>query len=74
MKNNEKKATDKILSSKELEHMYLDNSDAARLLKVCTRTIYNMRKNNILKYCKLGGKYYYPMKYIKRTMKIINGD
>lgn len=74
MKKNEKKAIDKLLSSKKLDHMLLDNSDVARLLKVSPRTIYNMRKKNILKYCKLGGKYYYPIKYIKRMMKIINGE
>lgn len=74
MKKTEKTPPQIILSSKELDLMFLDNADLGRLLKISPRTIYNMRKKNILKFCKIGGKYYYPLKYIKRMMKIINGD
>ena len=74
MKKIEKTPPQIILSSKELDLMFLDNADLGRLLKISPRTIYNMRKKNILKFCKIGGKYYYPLKYIKRMMKIINGD
>ena len=74
MKKTEKTPPQIILSSKELDLIFLDNADLVRLLKISPRTIYNMRKKNILKFCKIGGKYYYPLKYIKRMMKIINGD
>lgn len=74
MGKNKKETAFKLFSSKDLELFYCDNCDLARMLKVSPRTIYNMRKKNLLKYCKIGGKYYYPMKYIKRMMKIINGD
>ena len=74
MKKTEKTPPQIILSSKELDLMFLDNADLGRLLKISPRTIYNMRKKNILKFCKIGGKFFYPLEYIQRMMKIINGD
>ena len=74
MKKNEKIPPQIILSSKELDLIFLDNADLVRLLKVSPRTIYNMRKKNLVKYCKIGGKFFYPLEYIQHMMKIKNGD
>lgn len=37
----------------------LDNSDAKRMLKICDRTLYRWRKENLICYTTIGNKHYY---------------
>lgn len=72
MKKPEKKTTEHMLSKNDLETQYLDNAQMKIMFKICSRTLYNRRKKKVFKYCKIGGKYYYPIKYILRAMR--NGN
>lgn len=67
-----KKPINKVPSADILAQKYYDNADMKRMLKVCDKTLYRYRKQNLLKYCIFGGKFYYPKKYFKQSMKIIN--
>ena len=70
MNSKAKKPIDKAPLTSELKDKYFDNSDLKQILKVCDKTLYRYRKLNLLKYCLLGGKFYYPKKYFKNSMKI----
>lgn len=61
-----------LISASELSLIYYDNSDIKILLKVSASTIYRWRAKKILKYCKIGSKYFYPKAVIERMMKIRN--
>lgn len=53
-----------ILNLKHVDQQFeneqlLDNSDAKSLLKICDRTLYEWRKQNLISYRVIGNKYYY---------------
>jgi hypothetical protein len=72
MKNRQKEQETAEQRRKELAKKYYDNADLIALFKVSYATIYRWRKNNILKYCMVGSKYYYPKEAIDQMMTIRN--
>ncbi|MFN0293137.1 MULTISPECIES: helix-turn-helix domain-containing protein [Pedobacter] len=43
---------------------WLDNTDVKLLLKISDRTLYRLRSSGQLPAKKVGGKWYYPRKYV----------
>lgn len=58
------------IPNSELASQYYDNSDIKILLKISYATIYRWRKQKILKFSKIGAKYFYPKAVIEQIMKI----
>lgn len=72
MKRKNEKLEVVVRSQQDLAMLYYDNSDLKVLLKISYATIYRWRKKNLLKFCKIGSKYYYPKIYIDQMMYIRN--
>ena len=53
----------------DLSTKYYDNADLKILLKISDATIWRWRKNKILHFVKIGGKYYYRRKFINKLME-----
>lgn len=69
MKLKEKKAMLDADFRNKLSSQNYDNFEIQILLKVNYSTIWRWRKNKILKYSKIGGKYYYPKAVIDRLLR-----
>jgi len=52
-----------------LETMFLDNSQMKIMFKISDSTLFRWRKAKILKYKKVGGKYYYHYDLVMNFMK-----
>ena len=52
-----------------LEEKWLDNEDAARLLKISPRTLQNHRDNGTLPFSMIGGKVYYKASDIDEVLR-----
>jgi hypothetical protein len=49
---------------------FYDNADLKKFLHVSDSTLYRMRKNNLLRYKKIGGKIFYPKADFNKAFKI----
>ncbi|WP_432670779.1 helix-turn-helix domain-containing protein [Flavobacterium sp. SM2513] len=54
----------------DLSKLYYDNTEIEIIFKISYSTIYRWRNAKILKFRKVGSKYYYPREVIERMMKI----
>ncbi|WP_035758649.1 helix-turn-helix domain-containing protein [Flavobacterium tegetincola] len=62
----------KAISASELASQYYDNADIKILLKISASTVYRWRNKEILKFSKIGPKFFYPKAVIERLMAIRN--
>jgi hypothetical protein len=46
--------------------LYYDNADLLQIFNISPSTLRRYRISGYFKYIKIGGKYFYPVKYIKR--------
>lgn len=48
---------------------FMDSADVKQHYNLSDSTLYRLRRNNLIKYFKLGGKYYYSIKSIEDLLK-----
>lgn len=48
------------------EEGYFDAADVKQQLNISDRTLYRWRQNGLIRYVKMGGKYFYPKRSIRQ--------
>ena len=61
--------SESVKKERPTETGYYDNADMKRIFHLSDSTLYRLRKENLIPYKKLGGKFYYPKSFLDHHFK-----
>ncbi|WP_304064291.1 helix-turn-helix domain-containing protein [Pedobacter glucosidilyticus] len=65
----QKKRVAKTNTEKGLQEQWMDKQEVLQLLKISERTLFNLRKNQMLSYKLVGGKLFFNVKHVEALLE-----